>query len=114
MTSTEQNEKLNALIQEITAPLWPSLIVRPSEDTMPCVTLERNPSGLPIAKANWPTCSVEESPNAAGVIPKSAATQTVMAALGAEEGGAVVTRGWYRVEAGKCLRPELRGQARRG
>jgi uncharacterized membrane protein len=40
-------------------------------------------------------------------------TQTVMAALGAEEGGAVVTRGWYRVEAGKCLRPELRGQARR-
>jgi uncharacterized membrane protein len=37
----------------------------------------------------------------------------VMAALGAEENGAVVTRGWYRVEPGKCLRPEIPGQARR-
>jgi len=32
---------------------------------------------------------------------------TVMAALGVEEEGAVVTRGWWRVEAGACLRPEL-------
>ena len=37
----------------------------------------------------------------------------VMAALGMEENGAVVTRGWYRVEPGKCLRPELRGQLRK-
>ncbi len=37
----------------------------------------------------------------------------VMAALGVEENGAVVTRGWYRVEPGKCLRPEVRGQLRR-
>ena len=37
----------------------------------------------------------------------------VMAALGAEENGAVVTRGWYRVEPGKCLRPEVRGQLRK-
>jgi uncharacterized membrane protein len=37
----------------------------------------------------------------------------VMAALGVEENGAVVTRGWYRVEPGKCLRPELRGQLRK-
>ena len=33
----------------------------------------------------------------------------VMAAIGTAEGGATVTRGWYRVEAGKCLRPDLRG-----
>jgi uncharacterized membrane protein len=32
---------------------------------------------------------------------------TVMAALGVEETGAIVTRGWWRVEAGACLRPEL-------
>ncbi len=38
---------------------------------------------------------------------------TVMAALGAEERGATVTRGWYRVEPGKCLRPDLPPQARR-
>jgi uncharacterized membrane protein len=37
----------------------------------------------------------------------------VMAALGIEENGAVVTRGWYRVEPGKCLRPEIRGQLRK-
>ena len=37
----------------------------------------------------------------------------VMAALGIEERGAIVTRGWYRVEAGKCLRPDLRAQLRR-
>ena len=34
---------------------------------------------------------------------------TVMAALGVVEMGAVVTRGWYRIGAGKCLRPDLAG-----
>jgi len=31
----------------------------------------------------------------------------VMAALGVDENGAVVTRGWYRVDAGKCVKPDL-------
>jgi len=30
-----------------------------------------------------------------------------MAAIGIEEKGAITTRGWYRVEAGKCVKPEL-------
>jgi len=38
---------------------------------------------------------------------------TVMAALGVEEGAAIVTRGWYRVEAGACLRPDVTGQPSR-
>jgi uncharacterized membrane protein len=38
---------------------------------------------------------------------------TVMAALGVAEMGAVVTRGWYRVDAGRCLRPDLRGDPHR-
>src|SRR6185312_12351347 len=38
---------------------------------------------------------------------------TVMAALGVAETGVIVTRGWYRVDAGKCLRPDLRGEPRR-
>jgi len=38
---------------------------------------------------------------------------TIMAALGVEEKSAVVTRGWYRVDPGKCVRPELKSQARR-
>lgn len=33
----------------------------------------------------------------------------VMASLGIVEMGAIVTRGWYRVEAGQCVRPDLRG-----
>jgi len=34
---------------------------------------------------------------------------TVMASLGIVEMGAIVTRGWYRVDAGACVRPDLRG-----
>ncbi|HET9904278.1 MAG TPA: DUF1036 domain-containing protein [Xanthobacteraceae bacterium] len=36
----------------------------------------------------------------------------VMAALGAEENGAIVTRGWYRVTPGRCLKPDLVGRPR--
>jgi uncharacterized membrane protein len=38
---------------------------------------------------------------------------TVMAAIGNEDKGALITRGWYRVEPGKCTRPELQGRPRR-
>ncbi len=34
---------------------------------------------------------------------------SVMASLGLVEMGAIVTRGWYRVDAGKCVRPDVRG-----
>ena len=37
----------------------------------------------------------------------------VMAALGIEDRGTIVTRGWYRIEAGRCLRPEVRDKPRR-
>ena len=37
----------------------------------------------------------------------------VMASIGVVEMGAVVTRGWYRIEAGQCVRPDLRGDPRR-
>ena len=33
----------------------------------------------------------------------------VMASLGIVEMGAIVTRGWYRLEAGQCVRPDVRG-----
>lgn len=35
---------------------------------------------------------------------------TVMASLGVVEMGAIVTRGWYQVAAGQCLRPDLQGR----
>jgi len=37
----------------------------------------------------------------------------VMAAFAVEEKGALVARGWYRIEAGKCLKPDLSGKPRR-
>ena len=38
---------------------------------------------------------------------------TVMASLGIVEMGAIVNRGWYRVDAGQCLRPDVRGEPRK-
>ncbi len=38
---------------------------------------------------------------------------TVMAAFGSEEKGSITTRGWYRVEPGKCVRPDVPGTPRR-
>jgi uncharacterized membrane protein len=40
-------------------------------------------------------------------------THVVMAAVGAEDKGGVLTRGWYRIEPGKCVRPDLPRQPRR-
>lgn len=37
----------------------------------------------------------------------------VMAAFGADDGKTIVTRGWYRIEPGKCLHPDISGQPRR-
>lgn len=54
-----------------------------------------------------------QKPEGAGFAWCNETAHVVMAALGVEENGAVVTRGWYRVEPGKCLRPEIRGQVRK-
>jgi uncharacterized membrane protein len=37
----------------------------------------------------------------------------VMAAIGVDEKGAVTTRGWYRVEAGKCVKPDVPAKSAR-
>jgi uncharacterized membrane protein len=54
-----------------------------------------------------------QKPNNAGFAWCNETRHVVMAALGLEERGAVVTRGWYRVAPGKCLRPDLIGKPRR-
>jgi uncharacterized membrane protein len=38
---------------------------------------------------------------------------TVMTALGLVDMGSIVTRGWYRVDPGRCLRPDVSGDPRR-
>jgi uncharacterized membrane protein len=37
----------------------------------------------------------------------------VMAAIGADDGKAIITRGWYRIEPGKCLHPDITGAPKR-
>jgi uncharacterized membrane protein len=54
-----------------------------------------------------------QKPSGAGFSWCNETRNTVMAALGLEEQGSVVTRGWYRVAPGKCLRPDLTGKPRR-
>jgi uncharacterized membrane protein len=38
---------------------------------------------------------------------------TVMAAVGVEEKAGTVTRGWYRIEPGRCVKPDVTGNPRR-
>ena len=54
-----------------------------------------------------------QKPNSAGFAWCNETRNVVMAAFGVEEQGAVVTRGWYRVAPGKCLRPDLTGKSHR-
>jgi uncharacterized membrane protein len=54
-----------------------------------------------------------QHPDGAGFAWCNDTAQTVMAALGTEEKAGVVTRGWYRVEPGRCVRPDVRGQPAR-
>jgi uncharacterized membrane protein len=54
-----------------------------------------------------------QRPEGVGFVWCNETSYAVMAALGVEESGSMVTRGWYRVEPGKCLRPEVKGQLRK-
>jgi uncharacterized membrane protein len=54
-----------------------------------------------------------QKPNAAGFAWCNETRNVVMAAFGFEDQGTVVTRGWYRVAPGKCLRPDVTGKPRR-
>lgn len=38
---------------------------------------------------------------------------TVMASLGVENSTSIVTRGWYRIESGQCLKPPISGRPQR-
>src|SRR5882724_10084049 len=54
-----------------------------------------------------------QKPSSAGFAWCNETRNTVMAAVGFEDQGNVITRGWYRVAPGKCLRPDLTGKPRR-
>ena len=56
--------------------------------------------------------AVAQKPPGTGFAWCNETSHPVMAALGIEDKGAVTTRGWYRVEPGKCLRPDVQGKPR--
>ena len=51
-----------------------------------------------------------QAPSATGLTWCNDTPHKVMAAVAADDGKAMVSRGWYRVEPGKCLHPDVRGQ----
>ena len=53
-----------------------------------------------------------QAPSATGLTWCNDTTYKVMAAIGTEDGKTTVSRGWYRIEPGKCLRPDVIGQPR--
>jgi uncharacterized membrane protein len=73
---------------------------------------------LPPETANAPSLfdvllEATQRPEGTGFVWCNETGNTVMAAIGNEDRGAIVTRGWYRVEPGKCTRPEVPARARR-
>jgi uncharacterized membrane protein len=54
-----------------------------------------------------------EAPSAGGLTWCNDTQYKVMAAVGTDDGKAVTSRGWYRIEPGKCLHPDVSGQPRR-
>lgn len=54
-----------------------------------------------------------QRPNSTGFAWCNETRYPVMAALGFEDHGSVISRGWYRVEPGKCVRPDLIGKPQR-
>jgi len=54
-----------------------------------------------------------QTPSATGLTWCNDTPHKVMAAVAIDDGKAVVSRGWYRIEPGKCLHPDLAGQPKR-
>jgi uncharacterized membrane protein len=51
-----------------------------------------------------------QAPSATGLTWCNDTAYKVMAAVGSDDGKAVTSRGWYRIEPGKCLHPDVTGQ----
>jgi uncharacterized membrane protein len=51
-----------------------------------------------------------QSPSTTGLTWCNDTPHKVMAAVATDDGKAVVSRGWYRIDPGKCLHPDVSGQ----
>jgi uncharacterized membrane protein len=53
-----------------------------------------------------------QSPSSTGLTWCNDTAHKVMAAVATDDGRSVVSRGWYRIDPGKCLHPDVTGQPR--
>ncbi len=53
-----------------------------------------------------------QSPSTTGLTWCNDTPHKIMAAIGTDDGKTVISRGWYRIEPGKCLHPDVSGQPR--
>jgi uncharacterized membrane protein len=51
-----------------------------------------------------------QSPSSTGLTWCNDTVHKIMAAVATDDGKAVVSRGWYRIDPGKCLHPDVSGQ----
>jgi uncharacterized membrane protein len=68
-----------------------------------------------VQSPNFFTTMVEavQVPSSTGLTWCNDTPHKVMAAVATDDGKTVVSRGWYRIEPGKCLHPDVTGQPRR-
>jgi uncharacterized membrane protein len=68
-----------------------------------------------VQSPNFFTTMIEavQSPASTGLTWCNDTPHKVMAAVGIDDGKTVVSRGWYRIDPGKCLHPDVTGQPRR-
>jgi uncharacterized membrane protein len=53
-----------------------------------------------------------QAPSPTGLTWCNDTSHKVMAAVGTDDGKTVISRGWYRIDPGKCLHPDVTGQPR--
>jgi uncharacterized membrane protein len=65
-----------------------------------------------VQSPNFFTTMIEavQSPSATGLTWCNDTPHKIMAAVATDDGKAVLSRGWYRIDPGKCLHPDVTGQ----
>jgi uncharacterized membrane protein len=67
-----------------------------------------------VQAPNFFTMMIEavQSPSSTGLTWCNDTPHKIMAAVGADDGKTVISRGWYRIDPGRCLHPDVTGQPR--
>jgi uncharacterized membrane protein len=65
-----------------------------------------------VQAPNFFTTMIEavQSPSSSGLTWCNDTPHKIMAAVGTDDGKTVISRGWYRIDPGKCLHPDVTGQ----